>query len=156
MAIGEIEPLCMNCMESLPPQTHRLAHRWNRASSLGDWFFGMNIFSLLVSFVINIRKILYRNPHLPIVLETEARKQLMWILGSTTMQVKKGKWHRRHSMYVITIISAHYFNLLFFILMFLSENVTALVDERITHWNGSGQGNSRSYVRIPARWSHKS
>ena len=66
-------------MESLPPQTHRL-ERWNRASSLADRFSGMNIFSLLVSFVINIRKILYCNPHLPIVLETGARKQLMWIL----------------------------------------------------------------------------
>ena len=67
-------------MESLPPQTHRLAHRSNRASSLGDWFFGMNILSLLMSFAINIRKILYRNPHLSIVLETGPRKQLMWIL----------------------------------------------------------------------------
>ena len=54
-------------------------------------------------------------------------------------------------MYVTTIISAHYFNSLFFILMFLFENVTALEDERRTHSNGSGQGNSRSYVRIPAR-----
>ena len=30
-------------------------------------------------------------------------------------------------MYVSTITSAHYFNSLFFILMFLSKNVTALV-----------------------------
>jgi len=36
-------------------------------------------------------------------------------------------------MYVSTITSAHYFNSLFFILMFLSKNVTALVDERRTH-----------------------
>ena len=40
----------------------------------------MNILSLLMSFAINIRKILYRNPHLFIVLETGTRKQLMWIL----------------------------------------------------------------------------
>ena len=33
-------------------------------------------------------------------------------------------------MYVSTITSAHYFSSLFFILMFLSKNVTALVDER--------------------------
>ena len=33
-----------------------------------------------MSFAINIRKILYRNPHLSIVLETGPRKQLMWIL----------------------------------------------------------------------------
>ena len=155
-------------MESLPPQTHRLAHRWNRASSLGDWFSGMNILSLLMPFAINIRKILYRNPHLSIVLETEPRKQLMWILRmrvdqlfckwkwATLLQVKMGKWQWRHSMYVSTITSAHYFNSLFFILMFLSKNVTALVDERRTHWNGSDQGNSRSYMRIPTQWSHKS
>jgi len=79
-------------MESLPPQTHRL-ERWNRASSLADWIFGMNIFSLLVSFVINIRKILYRNPHLPIVLETGARKQLMWILRMRVDQ-ELCKWKR--------------------------------------------------------------
>ena len=54
-------------------------------------------------------------------------------------------------MYASTIISAHYFNLLFFILKFISENVIALEDERRTHSNGSGQGDSRSYVRIPAR-----
>jgi len=80
-------------MESLPPQTHRLAHRWNRASSLGDWFSGMNILSLLMSFAINIRKILYRNPHLSIVLETGPRKQLMWILRMRVDQLFC-KWKR--------------------------------------------------------------
>ena len=54
-------------------------------------------------------------------------------------------------MYMSKITSAHYFNSLFFILMFLFENVTALEDERRTHSNDSGQGNSKSYVRIPAR-----
>ena len=99
-------------MESLPPQTHRLAHRWNRASSLVHWFSGMNILSLLLSFAINIRKILYGNPHLSIVLETGSRKQLMWILRMRVDQLFckwKGKWQWRHSMYVSTITSAHYF-----------------------------------------------
>ena len=73
---------------------------------------------LIVSFVINIRKILYRNPHLPIVLETGARKQLMWILR---MRVDRHvcKWKRANdtgdiqctwTQSYMLIILIHYFS----------------------------------------------
>ena len=52
--------------------------------------------------------------------------------GSTLLQVKKGQM-TVETFNVREHTSAHYFNLLFFILMFLLKNVTALVDEIRTH-----------------------